>query len=131
MIAPQNDPYIKEVLDQFKEAATIGFPNYKRKLREDNINLQNLIEEEDNYYLIIYAMSRNVLTKNTNYKIKTFDINNVLFNFWDDTLLNELLNTENYKKYEAIKLTGSHREIIHRNNKENDFLQTLDNYYQK
>ncbi len=129
MMAPQNDPYIRDVLNEFKEAATIGFPNYKKKLREDHINLKNLIEEEDNFYLMIYAIVRNVLTKNQNYKIKTFDINNVLFNYWDDTLLNELLNSNSYKKYEAIKLTGLHREIIDKNNKENDFLETLDHYY--
>ncbi len=130
MIAPKNDSYIKEIVEEFKEASTIGFKNYKQKLREENINLKNLIEEEDNFYLMIYAIVRNVLTKNPNYKIKSFDLNNVLFNYWDDGLLNELLNSKNYKKYEAIKLTGLHRKIIDINNRENDFIQTLDDYYE-
>ncbi len=129
MIAPPQDPYIKDVLDEFKKGSEIGFREYKKGLKKDNINLKGLIEEEDNFYLMIYAMVRKVLTEKPEYKIVAFDISNVLFNYWDISLFDELLDVNAYKKYEAIKLTGSHRGLINENNKEENFLETLDEYY--
>ncbi len=129
MIAPKNDSYIKKILDEFKEATMIGFPNYKKKLREEQIDLRENIESEDDYYLIIYAIVRKVLKENPNYKIKTFDLNNVLFDKWDNNFLNEVLSIENLKKYEAIKLTRFHRDVIQNNNKLDDFNNILNHYY--
>jgi hypothetical protein len=129
MIAPAKNAYIGKVLEEFKQGATIGFKKYKEDLKKQNINLKNLIEGDNDYYLMIYAMVRKVLTLHPNYKIQTFDLNHVLFNFWNEDLFQKLLNPKELKQYEAIKLTGSHRSLIIKHNKEQEFLDTLDKFY--
>ncbi len=129
IIAPPQDPYIKDVLDEFKKGSNIGFPKYKKELRDEKINLKNLIDDEDDYYLMIYAMTRKVLKEKPKYKIESFDMNKVYLDKWDKGILDDLLYIDIIKNYEAIKLTRFHRDIIQQNNVEDKFFETLDKYY--
>lgn len=113
--APQRSIFIRDMLEEYKEALRTSFATYKSKLVKENINLKNTLEDDNHLYLIQHGIIK-LLLKRKKYIIayeyaqdSMFRINDEC-NWKGDCIFDKMKDLKSNLDIYGVKLTGGLRD---------------------
>lgn len=120
IMAPKHSPIITLWLQEFEQAIAIGFHSYKRQLKEEGVDLQNLMMTQTDVYLTQHGCFQKVIQHRMppNSKILYHPAEETMFKLqatckWEEKCIAKALKDKAYcQTIPYIKLRGADRKLL-------------------
>lgn len=120
LMAPPQSPIVTIWLEEYERAIRMGFKRYKRMLKEEGVDIQNLMKKTDDVYLTQHACYQKVIQQRmSDAKVVYHVAEETMFRIhakvckWDkECIWKKLQDVEYCKTIPYIKLRGGDRKNV-------------------